>query len=68
MPVPMRPYTHYCSSCSWSHTVIPLSDVLFPGDWLDQCPTCGAAPLQLRAATPVELLAARLKQLLKYRR
>lgn len=68
MPVPMRPYTQYCSACGWSHTVIPRSDVFSPADWVPQCPTCGAAELQRRGATPVELLAARLKHLLQRRR
>lgn len=62
MPVPMRPFVLQCPACQWRHTVVPRSDVLSPGDWVEQCPGCGSRQIERRPATELEVLVARFKQ------
>lgn len=61
MPVPMRPFVLQCGACRWHRTVIPRSDVLFPGEWVESCPDCGSLSVERRPATGAEVLAARVK-------
>ncbi len=63
MPIPPRPLTFICPGCAWQKTTIPQSDALVIGrDFYGQCPVCHK-PLESRAATPAEILKAKLKDL-----
>lgn len=62
MPVPMRPFVLRCLACRWRRTVVPRSDVLFPSDWVEQCPRCGSRQIERHPAGEIDVLAARFKQ------
>ena len=57
MPIPAKPFTQECPKCGWTHTVIPVSDVIF---MLPICPRCGNDELTRRAPTVLETLRAKL--------
>ena len=46
MCVKPKPFTYSCPSCGWKKSVFPKSDVLFPGEYYDCCPECGAQSLK----------------------
>ena len=51
MPIPPKPRTYVCQSCGWKKTVVPISDVLLPGDIVRKCEKCGCAELLHRSVT-----------------
>jgi Zn finger protein HypA/HybF involved in hydrogenase expression len=67
MPLPPAPMTFTCTQCNWRKTTAPLSDALGPGDWYQQCPTCGNPNLKVSRASAVASLLARAGQYLDRR-
>ena len=45
MPIKPKPFVYICPSCGWKKVVSPKSDVLMPGEYYENCPTCGAKSL-----------------------
>jgi len=39
-----------CPRCGWKKDVSPKSDVLTPGEWVDECPRCGCEEIEIRRA------------------
>ncbi|AVD84941.1 hypothetical protein C4Q28_23620 [Pseudomonas sp. SWI6] len=61
MPIPPRPFTFSCSKCRWHTTTIPASDALCEGrDWYSTCPSCQNTELNVRAASQLGILKAKL--------
>ncbi|WHV79592.1 hypothetical protein M2I96_12250 [Pseudomonas aeruginosa] len=66
MPIPPPPLTFICPHCSWHRTTLPKSDALVIGrDCYIRCPKCGHESLEQRTVTPIEVIKARLKYLLR---
>lgn len=61
MPVPAPPR---CPQCGWHKTVVPKSDALVRGhSWFESCPECNHAPLERAQATTVDLVMAKLRDI-----
>ena len=50
MPISPIPRHYTCPACHWSKTVAPRSDALTPADYFSECPACGHAALDAKAA------------------
>lgn len=64
MPVPAPPTTFRCPQCGWHKTVVPKSDVLVRNhNWFESCPQCGHTPLESGPPTAVDLVIAKLRDI-----
>ena len=68
MAFPSPPLTFACRDCGWNKTLpFQVSDCRTPGfDHFAQCPRCGCVVVS-RRASPLEVLAARLRVARRHR-
>ena len=50
MPIRPEPFVLNCQRCGWKKGVSPKSDVLLPGEWVDECPRCGCEEIETSRA------------------